>query len=172
MIRIETLIQLKAFARQDALWLALMWTASFACITLLNAGLIGDILALATPFLVGKRLCSFRDNALDGNISFRRAFAYSAYTFLYASLVFALVQFAYFQFVDHGAFANNLTTTMRILEPMYEQNGIGKEQVNNYISILGMITPIQWAFMFMMQNLFIGAVLSLPIAAICKRRNK
>lgn len=171
MIRIETLVQLKAFARQDALWLAILWTASFACIMLLNVGLIGDILALATPFVLGKRLCSFRDNALGGVISFRRAFAYCAYTFFYASLVYAVVQFAYFQFLDHGAFAQNITTTMQTLTPMYEQSGIPKEQINNYISILGMITPVQWAFMFMMQNLIIGALVAFPIAALCQRRS-
>lgn len=57
MINVAHLVQLKAFARQDALLLALLWAASFACIMMLNAGLIGNILALATPFLVGKPSC-------------------------------------------------------------------------------------------------------------------
>lgn len=91
MINVAHLVQLKAFARQDALLLALLWAASFACIMMLNAGLIGNILALATPFLVGKRLAAFRTQALYGVISFRRAYAYSLYVFIYASLVFALV---------------------------------------------------------------------------------
>lgn len=104
MINVAHLVQLKAFARQDALLLALLWAASFACIMMLNAGLIGNILALATPFLVGKRLAAFRTQALYGVISFRRAYAYSLYVFIYASLVFALVQYAYFQFLDNGAF--------------------------------------------------------------------
>ena len=85
MIRIETLVQLKAFARQDALLLALVWTASFACMTIVQAGIIGNLLALATPFVVGWRLTKFRDHALYGYISFRRAFAYCAYVFFYAS---------------------------------------------------------------------------------------
>lgn len=66
MINVAHLVQLKAFARQDALLLALLWAASFACIMMLNAGLIGNILALATPFLVGKRLAAFRTQALYG----------------------------------------------------------------------------------------------------------
>ena len=86
MININHLVQLKAFARQDALLLALLWAASFACIMLLNAGFIGNILALATPFLVGYRLKAFRTEALFGVISFRRAYAYSLYVFIYASL--------------------------------------------------------------------------------------
>lgn len=117
MINVAHLVQLKAFARQDALLLALLWAASFACIMMLNAGLIGNILALATPFLVGKRLAAFRTQALYGVISFRRAYAYSLYVFIYASLVFALVQYAYFQFLDNGAFAELITTTMKQVAP-------------------------------------------------------
>lgn len=169
MINVAHLVQLKAFARQDALLLALLWAASFACIMMLNAGLIGNILALATPFLVGKRLAAFRTQALDGVISFRRAYAYSLYVFIYASLVFALVQYAYFQFLDNGAFAELITTTMKQVAPVYEQNGVSKEEIKSSMDLITMITPVQWAFMFMMQNLAIGAIISLPIALIGKR---
>lgn len=172
MINVANLIQLKAFARQDGLLLALLWAASFACIMLFNAPLVGNLLALATPFVVAKRLGAFRDNALYGTISLRRAYAYSAYVFLYASLVFALVQFGYFQFLDKGAFAELITTTMKQVAPIYEQNGISKAEINNSINIVSMITPIQWAFMFMMQNLMIGAAISLPIALVGKRNKR
>lgn len=169
MINVVNLIQLKAFARQDALLLALLWAASFACIMLLQAGLVGNLLALATPFLLGYRLKAFRNGALGGVISFRRAYAYCAYTFLYASLVFALVQFGYFQFVDKGSFAQLITETMRLVLPIYEQNGMTKAEIQQSIDMITLITPTQWTFMFMMQNLFFGAIVCLPIALIGKR---
>lgn len=169
MINVANLVQLKAFARQDALLLALLWAASFACIMLLNADFIGIILAMATPFLVGYRLKAFRTEALFGVISFRRAYAYSLYVFIYASLVFALVQYAYFQFLDNGAFANFITSTMKQLTPVYEQQGLSKAEIKNSIDLVTMITPVRWAFSFMMQNLTIGAIVSLPIALIGKR---
>ncbi len=170
MIRIETLVQLKAFARQDALLLALVWTASFACMTIVQAGIIGNLLALATPFVVGWRLTKFRDHALYGYISFRRAFAYCAYVFFYASLVFALVQFAYFRFLDNGAFAKMFADSMQVLAPFYEKNGMSRQDISHTITAVKMITPVEWAFMFMMQNIFIGAVLSLFLALVGKRR--
>ena len=172
MINVAHLVQLKAFARQDALLLALLWAASFACIMMLNAELIGNILALATPFLVGKRLAAFRTQALYGVISFRRAYAYSLYVFIYASLVFALVQYAYFQFLDNGAFVESMATTLKQMTPIYEQNGMSKADIkslNDWVEIMRLTTPVQWAFMFMMQNLFVGAIISLPIALIGKR---
>ena len=170
MIRIESLVQLKAFARQDALLLALLWTASFACIMVAEAGLIGNLLALATPFLVGWRLTKFRDQALGGFISFRRAYAYSTYVFFYASLAFALVQFAYFRFLDHGAFAKMFAASMQLVAPIYEQHGMSRQDINQTITAVSMVTPAEWAFVFMMQNLFIGAVTSLFIALVGKRR--
>ncbi len=170
MIRIENFIQLKAFARQDALVLSLIWIASFACITLVHAGALGNLLALATPFIIAWRLTKFRDQILGGFISFRRAFAYGVYTFFYASLLFALAQFAYFRFLDHGAFATMITESMRLLAPMYEQSGISKAELNSNIDLVAMLTPIQWSFLFMMQNIIIGFIASLPIAAVCMRK--
>ena len=170
MININHLVQLKAFARQDALLLALLWAASFACIMLLNAGFIGNILALATPFLVGYRLKAFRTEALFGVISFRRAYAYSLYVFIYASLVFALVQFVYFRFIDSGGFVGLLTDTMKAMAPVYEQNGISRTELKQNIDMLTQLTPIQWSFVFMLQNFFLGALASLPIALVCRRR--
>ena len=172
MTRIEKFIQLKAFARQDALLLSLMWIISFACIVIVPAGAIGNLIALATPFVVGWRLCKFRDYALDGIISFRRAYAYGVYTFFYASLIFALAQFAYFQFLDHGAFADTVTEAMALVAPAYKQSGMTQQQINESMDIVKMLTPIQWAFMFMMQNLVLGAIASLPIALLCKRNGR
>ena len=172
MIRIEDFLQLKAFARQDAMILAAMWTVSFLCVTMAGAGALGNLLAIATPFLVGWRLIKFRDNVLGGSISFRRAFAFSLHMFIYASLVFALVQFVYFRFIDHGSFAGMIGASMRLLAPMYKESGISQQQITQSISLVNMLTPVQWAFMFMMQNMLIGVIASLPIAAVCKRSNQ
>ena len=67
MIRIENFIQLKAFARQDALILSLLWIASFACVVMIPAGALGNLLALTTPFIVAWRLSKFRDQALNAS---------------------------------------------------------------------------------------------------------
>lgn len=170
MIKIEKFIQLKAFARQDGMLTAILWTVSFACVTLGKAGSLGNILALATPFVIGWCLCKFRDTVLGGTISFRRAYAYGVYTFLYASLIFALVQFAYFRFLDKGMFAQAVNETISAVAPIYEANGMSKAQINETTNIVSILTPIQWSFMFMLQNIATGIAASIPIAAICKRK--
>ena len=57
-------MQVKAFARQDGMLMALLWTTSFACYTLLKAGAIADLLTISTPIFLAWRMSKFRDYAL------------------------------------------------------------------------------------------------------------
>ncbi|MBR5655473.1 MAG: DUF4199 domain-containing protein [Prevotella sp.] len=170
MIKKEDLAQLKAFARQDGFFLSLIWIASFAFIVASPGSLMGNLLAFLTPFFVGWRLCKFRDYALDGVISMRRGLAYSFYTFVYASLVFALAQFIYFRYLDQGRFFGMLNESMNTIGPIYEKYGISTQEMKQTIDMMGSMSPIQWAFTFMMQNFVVGFFLSIPISAICARK--
>jgi hypothetical protein len=172
MIDISALVQVKAFARQDAVALSVLWTASLAAYALSPSSSWGSLLALCTPFLVGWLLTRFRETALDGVISFRRGLAYCCYVFFYASLIFALVQYIYFRFLDGGRFAQMIDASLKVLEPFYQQQGISTKELETGSKIISMMSPIQLAFTFMMQNLFVGFLLSLPIALICQRRTK
>lgn len=169
MYNIVALVQLKAFARQDAIALAVLWSASFLAFMMNPASSWGNLLALCTPFLVGWLLVRFRDTALDGAISFRRALAYCWYVFFYASLVFALVQYIYFRFFDHGKFMAFVTDSIKILEPYYLKQGVSMTEIKTALGELTQMSAIQQSFTFMMQNLFIGLLLGFPIALICKR---
>ena len=169
MINVTALIQLKAFARQDGFLLFLLWIASFAVIVNNPASSWGSLLAMATPFYVGYLLARFRNYALDGVISFRRGLAFSLYTFFYASLLFAVAQFVYFRYLDNGTFMTMLLTSVKALEPVYRAQGISLSELQQSLSMIGQLTPVETAFIFMMQNILIGAILSFPIAWIGKR---
>lgn len=169
MINVTALIQLKAFARQDGFLLFLLWIASFAVIVNNPASSWGSLLAMATPFYVGYLLARFRNFALDGVISFRRALAFSLYTFFYASLLFAVAQFVYFRYLDNGTFMTMLLTSVKALEPVYRAQGISLSELQQSLSMIGQLTPVETAFIFMMQNILIGTLLSFPIAWIGKR---
>ena len=169
MITPATLLQLKAFARQDGLLLALFWTASFALTMLAPQSIWGNVLAMSTPFFMGWRLCAFRDTALDGEISFRRGVAHGVYSVFYASLVFALVQYVYFRFLDHGTFMGIMNDGVKVIEEVYRQQGLDASELTKSIETMREVTPVQWAFMLMLQNIFVGSLLALPVAAVCKR---
>lgn len=169
MISPDTLIQLKAFARQDGLLLALFWTASFAMTMMAPQSICGNVLAMATPFFMGWRTTLFRDGALDGVISFRRAVAHGIYSVFYASLVFALVQYVYFRFLDNGTFMGIMSDGVKVIEDLYKQQGLNTSEITQSLETMRSISPVQWAFMLMLQNITIGSLLALPVAAFCKR---
>jgi hypothetical protein len=170
MILAQTVIQLKAFARQDGAILGLVWIASFASMILSPQSSWCGLIAMTTPFIVGWRLCKFRDYALDGKISFLRSLAYSWYTFFYASLLFAIAQYVYFRYLDNGTLVTMLMQAVQMLTPIYKEHGVSTTELTQAVNIYTTLKPIQLTFMFMMQNIFAGLILGLPIAAICARR--
>ncbi len=170
MIDVVSIVQVKAFARQGGVFLSLLWLASFAVMMFASQSPWGSLLAMATPFLVGWLLCRFRNFALDGHISFRRSFAFSVLTFFYASIIFALAQYLYFRFLDQGAFLSNLMDNVKVLKEAYAQNGMSVKELEDAATLVGALPPIQLAFMFMMQNIFMGLVLSVPVALVCKKK--
>lgn len=192
MIKAQDIAQVKAFARQDGVFLSLLWIISFACWygvmrhTGNNAdtssvqqmdtsfgilSLLSNLLIIATPFFVGWRLIKFRDDALNGTISFRRGYAYSVYTFLYASMIFAVVHYLYFTFLDGGMFVDQMKMAIVQLTSLDKTAGTNYSSVftDENFDLLKTMKPINWALMFMIQNIGIGFLASLPIAFVCKR---
>ena len=151
--------QTKAFARQDGAILGVVWIVSFACTMLAvdpqyqMLGFISNILIIATPFVVAKRLKAFRDYARDGHISFRHAFYYCIQTFFNATLLLTLVQYLWFRFMDTGLFMNQLQTNYQIVAQAYQ---LTAEESKTLLDAVSMMKPIAWASMFMITDLVVG----------------
>ncbi|MCR5270912.1 MAG: DUF4199 domain-containing protein [Prevotella sp.] len=168
-------IQLKAFARADGLWLALLWIASFAFYILGLAtpgySLAALLLAFATPILVWKRLKNFRDYGLEGHISFLRAWAYIIMSFFYGSLLFAIAQFCYFNFMDQGYLLAMYAKMMELPEnaEVIKQAGM-QQMVDEALNRLGSLRPIDLSLNLLTTNMMMGVVMGLPIAGLLQRK--
>lgn len=177
MINVQNLIQTKAFARQDGAILGLVWIASFVC-TMLGItpkyaaalGLLSNVLLISTPFVVAARLKNFRDDALEGCISFRRGAFYCIQTFFNATLLLTVVQYLWFSFMDMGPFVYMLESTYPpILQEVYK---ISANEAKTLIDSIITMKPLAWASMFMITDLIVGAVLTPIIAAVLARRTR
>lgn len=102
-------------------------------------------LPLLTPILVGWRLCAFRNYALGGYISFRRSYGYCVYTFVYSSMIFALGQYLYFKFLDHGTFYAMLATSAATMSEVYRQSGLSTQDIDSTLAMMKSLSPIHWA---------------------------
>lgn len=161
--------QVKAFARIDGVFMAVLWAASFMAIIFDPQSVWGTMLAIATPFVAGARLKVFRDRALDGVISFRRGYAYLWYTFLYASLLFAAFQLVYFRFFDNGAFVGMLVGALQTIEAIYRQQNLSVRELQEAVNTLRATSDVQLVFTFFTQNITFCAIMSLHVAAIMRR---
>jgi hypothetical protein len=170
-------IQLKAFARVDGVMLSVLWLVSFCCyilgITTPLYGLLAFGLAIATPFYVGSRLKRFRDDGLDGAISLLRGWAYVVLVFFYGGLLFAIGQFIYFSYVDHGYLLLSITQMLSVPETAQALRQMGMtDQINETLQMMGEMRPIDITLSILTNNILIGIAIGLPIAALMQRKGE
>ena len=160
-------VQLKAYARQDGFFLALLWIASFACYILgITNGLLGMVammLAVMTPFFVAGRLRRFRDEGREGVISFRRSYAYTVFVFFYGAVLLAVAQFLYFAYMDNGYLLSTFSKIVSSAEGKEMLQQYGMTQVaEDSLSEMASLRPIDYALNILTVNIMIGFVLVCP----------
>lgn len=167
-------IQLKAYARVDGALLTLVWVASFACYIIGMETpvlmVLGLIIAVWSVFFTWKRTRKFRDEALGGTISFRRAYGHAILTFFYAAILFAIAQYIYFAFIDGGYILAHVRAmaTSEGYSLVLSQYGM-KEMLEENIAAMGALRPIDYAINYLSVNICVGLVLGLPIATVCRK---
>ena len=167
-------LQLRAFARVDGLKLFGLWLVSFICyvqgLHSPGLGLVAMILALVTPFVSFNLLRKFRDEGLDGVISFGRGWWYVVFQFFYASLLFAIAQFVYFTFIDKGTFINEMMELFSAPEMNETMRRMGMgDGIDQTLEMMRQMRPIDLVLNIMLSNLLVGCLLGVPIAAFAKR---
>ena len=170
-------IQLRAFARIDGALLAVLLIACFACYVVGLTSPLYGFLSLITiavmPFFAGIRLKRFRDTGLEGTISFLRGWAYICLMFFYAGLLFALAQYAYLAYMDHGYLVMTISEMLSTPEntEVIKQMGMA-DQVSESLHMLQSMRPIDFALNMLTTIIMGGIMLGLPIAAILKKVKK
>ncbi|MDY6130203.1 MAG: DUF4199 domain-containing protein [Prevotella sp.] len=170
--------QVQAFARIDGALMAALWVASFACFignfSYPLLGTVGFFIGGASLVYNTLRLKNFRDHVLEGIISFRKAFSYSLLTYLYASLLFAVGQYVYFQFIDNGFLVSRYTAIMSMDEfkQMMSVYGMTASDMQMVIGNLTQLRPIEIVFQFFTMNVLMGVFITPPVALIMKRTRK
>jgi len=161
------MVQLKAFARQDGFFVGLVWCASFAALAFMPQSILSLFLGFVSLWLAGRFLCRFRDSVLGGSISFLRAWLYSTFVFVYASLIFSVGLYVYFRFIDGGRFVALMRQSMN--PEVLQQYGLEMPLYTETINAMAMLTPIQWSMMFLLQNITAGFFLGLLLALIYRK---
>ena len=167
-------VQLKAFARQDGALLALLWVVTFILyiIGVSNPwlGMAAVMLMLYTPFFVGERLGKFRDYGREGLISFRRGYAYTVFVFFYGGILFAIAQYLYFAYIDHGFLLNHFSKMITSEETQQVLKQYGMTQMaDESLHEMASIRPIDYALNMLTINIVLGFILGVPISLVKQR---
>lgn len=176
MISQSDYIQLKAFARVDGLILGCIWTIAFACFigSMSDASLqLGFMVGvLCTPFVLYYMLRNFRDKVLDGSISFRRGFAFTAFTGFYASIIIGAATFVYFQFMDNGKFFGRLLENIKVPEiaQAFRDAGMNPDEIASQMTLLAQMRPVDVAFSVFFDGTLTAVVLGLLIGLLGRRK--
>lgn len=171
MINFNAITQTKAFARQDGVFLSMLWMITFALVVYLPKTDLGGLLVFSTPLFVAWRMIRFRNYALDGIMSYRRALVYCFYTFFYASLLFGVALFIYFRFIDNGRFLGVMSSAVFQMMPLYKQNGVSTQQLTDGLAMLEQLTPMELSFLIFIYGIMIGWFCSIFIAFFAKLKH-
>lgn len=167
-------IQLKAFARVDGLWVAVLWISSFLFylvgLSRPTYGIVAMLLILSVPFVLGLLLRRYRNDVLDGIISFARGWGYTVLTCFYGSLLFGIAVYAYFSYLDNGYLFATLDQMIKSPEmaPVVEQGNLGT-MLSQSLEQMRAMRPIDLALNLMMSGVMASMLLALPIAALMQR---
>ncbi len=170
--------QLKEYARRDGAIVGVLWILSFAFFIgeFYNPllGFVSLVIGVYSLVFASMRLRRYRDTALGGIISFRRALLFSMLVYFYAALLMAAAQFVYFQFIDHGFMLSQYTeiTGTPEFKTMLSAYGMRPEDMKLAMDNLAALRPIDIALQFLSTNIILGLLISLPIAAMMKSKYK
>lgn len=152
--------------------MGLLWVASFACFVgqfaAPSLSMVSMLLALLSIVLLIIRLRKYR-NANLKELPFFKAFVYSMSVFLYASLVMALGQWIYFQFLDNGYMMQEYMKQLNqpeFLEMMKGIDGFKQDDLQFLFEQISQLRPIDITFQFLSSNIIIGLILSFPVAML------
>lgn len=174
-MNVQEYSRLRASARGDGLWVAALWVGCFACyllgLTTPMLSMVAVVLALMTPVAVARMLWAFRETVGGGKLSFSSGWVLSALIFLHAALLFALVQYVYFAWIDQGYLVAKISdmlldaATVQALS-QYQMTELAQASVAQ----LEQMRPIDLAFNMLATNVMAGFVLSFPIALVMQRK--
>lgn len=188
MTRQQSFRQANAFAMLDGLWLGLYCCFGFLCVIKgmgsSTLGSLGTMVTLSVPvlgcFFARKFERQVRD---DAPVGYGKAYLYSILLYFYASLILAIFAFVYFNWFDHGVFAQNYIVALNspeVREVMEQGNfnlmlGSASSQsgLETVEELVRSVTPVDMAAGLFNMNILIGLLLALPTAAFgCTRKRK
>ena len=153
-------------------FLGLFWVVKYIFMILGGSnqlfGLIYIILTLLVPFIAYRCTLIYRSYNDAQNFSFYHAWQFGLLLYAFAALIVAPLHFYYYKNI---ATPEVLSAAVNQTVNMLEEMKVSSEWIEKIKSV-GIPTPIQMAFQGIANNITIGAILSVPVALLTRRKKK
>lgn len=152
-----------------AVW-SIMYIMLFTGITNMLSLLLVTTLYIASPFIAAKLAIKYRRKECNNTMSYIQAWSFLLYMYICATLLSALVAYAYFAFLDGGAFFISLQNILEETKQIAGTDELLIQQIEQTTNIIDQTTTSDFVWQIMNNNLFNSSILPLVIAAFIKRK--
>lgn len=144
-------------------------------------GMVFIVLTLLGPVLAYRLTRGFRRMSMpDASFaSLGQAWGFVFQLFLFASLLVSVAHYVYFAFIDHGMLLAAYNTTLAQMAELAKESGAEGvamqtqlDAMKATVDMVAAMTPIQITMQLLVNNLFWGCLLGLPIGALNMREDK
>ncbi len=156
----------RSYCMNYGLLVGTCWSASFLC-TMWGqghpfVGNLGLLIGLVSIYYAGRLIRGY--NVESGNRGWLRTWWMSCLTYLFATMLTAVVQYVYFRYFDGGMLVRQMEQVMQM--PQYKQLFAGVDEGALQQALVSLNSPTQLTVRFFSMNILLGLVLSIPTLLI------
>ena len=157
--------------------MGIFWTLKFV---LFPAGMTTPLLLMAfflltlvVPVAGFFFVRQYRDRECEGVLNFSRAFLFTSFMYMFASLFTAVAHYIYFRYMDHGMIVGtyqDMLTTMAEVATGSMKDSI--DQFQQALDAIATLSPLEITIQLLTQNIFNCTMLAIPTALLVMRKQK
>ena len=154
--------------------MGIFWTLKFV---LFPAGMSMPVLLMAFFLLtlivpvVGFFLVrQYRDRECEGVLTFSRAFLFTSFMYLFATLFVTIAHYIYFRYLDNGLIIGTYQDMLNQMSGIATADMKASiEQFQQALDIIASLSPLEISIQLITQNVFYCTLIALPTALLVRK---
>ena len=128
------------------------------------------LLTLIVPVVGFFLVRQYRDRECGGVLPFSRAFLFTSFMYLFATLFVTIAHYIYFRYLDNGLIVGtyqDMLTQMNTVATADMKTSI--EQFQQALDIIASLSPLDISIQLITQNVFYCTLIALPTALLVRK---
>lgn len=131
------------------------------------------ILTLSVPVLGYMFVRRYREQQCSGTLSFSKAYIFTTFMYLFASLFVTIVHYIYFRYMDNGLIVNTYQGMIDQMATVATGDMTQSlDQFRTALDIISSLSPLEITLQLLTQNIFYCTILAIPTALLVMRHQK